>query len=412
MWSRASVDSFGVTGTAATQNGVASPGTVRIDDIESKLGRASVRVGANIPAGQVLWQPFVTATLWREFADSVRTRQTTDVGALCGLFGLGPCDPDNIVATLTTDRLGMYAQFGIGTAFQFVDTGWLGYARVDYRTGENIEGVSVNAGLRYQFTPGPGDGRRTDVPGTTTPSYNWTGFYFGGFGGATAGAQAWLTAQPENRAGQPATITHEDPGFAGYLAGGQLGFNVQIGRWVVGIEGDYGVSNAKGGKSCDSTGLPFDVGVTRDLFWTCEARLRNLAMLTGRLGYTRGGALYYLKGGLAAGQVTVQTSVNSGLEDVVLQGPLLPEPVNGETKWLTGWTVGGGMEFALSAAWSAKAEYMYYDLGSAKFAIDSPDYGRYRLSPPFDPARQSMVTDAATRGSIARIGVNYHLNSQ
>jgi hypothetical protein len=38
-------------------------------------------------------------------------------------------------------------------AGQLLNTGWLGYARVDFRTGDNIEGVSVNGGIRYQFTP-------------------------------------------------------------------------------------------------------------------------------------------------------------------------------------------------------------------------------------------------------------------
>ena len=42
-------------------------------------------------------------------------------------------------------------------------------------------------------------------------------------------------------------------------------------------------------------------------------------------------------------------------------------PVNGESKWLLGWTVGGGMEFALTDRWSAKAEYMYYDLGKETY---------------------------------------------
>jgi outer membrane immunogenic protein len=32
---------------------------------------------------------------------------------------------------------------------------------------------------------------------------------------------------------------------------------------------------------------------------------------------------------------------------------------------LTGWTVGGGVEWALFGAWTAKAEYLYVDLGSA-----------------------------------------------
>jgi len=39
----------------------------------------------------------------------------------------------------------------MGTAVVLGKTGWLGYGRVDYRKGENIEGVAGNIGLRYQW---------------------------------------------------------------------------------------------------------------------------------------------------------------------------------------------------------------------------------------------------------------------
>ena len=49
------------------------------------------------------------------------------------------------------------------------------------------------------------------------------------------------------------------------------------------------------------------------------------------------------------------------------------------------------MEFALTDRWSAKAEYMYYDLGKESYRINN-----------------GLVADAETRGSTVRIGVNYH----
>ena len=51
------------------------------------------------------------------------------------------------------------------------------------------------------------------------------------------------------------------------------------------------------------------------------------------------------------------------------------------------------MEFALTQNWSAKAEYMYYDLGSDTFVTD-------RL----------RTADVTTRGNIVRVGVNYQFN--
>jgi outer membrane immunogenic protein len=68
-------------------------------------------------------------------------------------------------------------------------------------------------------------------------------------------------------------------------------------------------------------------------------------------------------------------------------------PIQGTTKTQVGWTAGAGFEFALAANWSAKAEYMYFDLGEDRFAVD----------PPF-------VEDVHTKGNIVRVGVNYHFN--
>ncbi len=51
------------------------------------------------------------------------------------------------------------------------------------------------------------------------------------------------------------------------------------------------------------------------------------------------------------------------------------------------------MEFAFSDKWSARAEYMHYDLGSGNFAIDN-----------------GLVADASIRGDTVRLGVSYHFH--
>ena len=153
--------------------------------------------------------------------------------------------------------MGTYGQFGLGMAGQIIDTGWLGYARVDYRTGENIEGVSGNIGLRYQFTPPMALGglKGDSGPSLVYAPYNWTGFYVGGFGGALWAKEDWLF---------PAFGTTVDPKAAGYLLGGQAGYNYQMGQWVIGLEGDIGGSNAEGGKSCPNA-----------FFFTCHAEVET-----------------------------------------------------------------------------------------------------------------------------------------
>src|SRR5262245_24108497 len=51
----------------------------------------------------------------------------------------------------STERLGTYGQFGLGTALVVGDTGWVGYGRADVKVGENINGIGFNVGLRYQW---------------------------------------------------------------------------------------------------------------------------------------------------------------------------------------------------------------------------------------------------------------------
>ena len=361
VWSRVEVDPLNVAGVLQTAAPFApyARGTVRVDDIESLLGRASLTVGTNFTSGGVAWQPYFTASVFNEFAGDVTARSQ--------ISNTGNAGIDGLLLTTSTGRVGTYGQFALGTAAAIINTGWVGYTRVDYKVGEDVDGWSVNAGLRYQFTPGPRSIK--DAPSTAWHAYKWTGAYVGGFAGTTWGDEHWFTS---------VINTRDDPGFRGYLLGGQAGYNVQVGRFVYGIEGDYGWSNAKGGKACTGGATPF--------FFTCEAEVNSLASLTGRVGHTWGRALFYAKGGLAAGEATAQTSQNQNL-------PVPPSntPVNGESKWLLGWTVGAGMEFALTDRWSAKAEYMYYDLGQDNFRIDGP-----------------LVADADVKGNTVRIGVNYH----
>ena len=360
VWSRVEVDPLNVSGLV-NAGGAFARGTVTIDDIDSLLGRASVTVGTNFTRSGVAWQPYFTASVFNEFAGDVTARS---VEANTGNIGI-----DGLVLTTSTSRVGTYGQLALGTAAAIINTGWLGYARVDYKVGEDIDGWSVNAGLRYQFTPERRRASIKDAPATAWHEYNWTGAYVGGFAGATWGDEHWFTH---------VINTRDVPEFRGYLLGGQVGYNVQSGRFVYGIEADYGWSNAKGGESCTGGATPF--------FLTCEAELNNLASLTARVGTTWGRALFYVKGGLAAGEATVQTSQNANL-------PVPPSntPINGESKWLLGWTIGTGMEFALTDRWSAKAEYTYYDLGQDTYRIDS-----------------NLLAEAETRGNTVRIGVNYH----
>jgi opacity protein-like surface antigen len=346
-------------------------GTIQYHDVESALGRASLKLGTSLPldGGRIIAYPFVTAGVFHEFDGNPAATLT----ALPGSSFSTPIGPIRFQGggNVTANNIGTYGQFGAGSAFQLADTGWLGYFRVDYRTGDTIiDGWSVNAGLRYQLNPGMAGfkdgGSMKDAP---TVGYDWSGPYVGVSAGSTWGRMHW--------ASPGATV---EPDYAGYLAGGQAGFNFQKGRFVWGLEADGGFSNARGAKAC----------TTQPLVFTCTDNVDSLGALTARIGYTWGRALFYAKGGWAFGGTSAAANLNANVG-----AP--PGGMKGasSTNWESGWTLGGGMEYALTDRWSAKAEYMHYEFPQDTFTM-----------------AQNATSNAATAGDTVRIGVNYHFGPQ
>jgi opacity protein-like surface antigen len=383
IWSRVNVDPLNVQGVNIGPLVFGSPspafppfflgsGTVSFDTIESVLGRASLSVGTSFAAGGVTWQPYFTASVFHEFAGDVTARST-------GLLGTpGFSLPLGELTTRSEGGVGTYGQFALGTAAVLGNSGWLAYARGDYRIGDVIEGWSVGAGLRYQFSP-TARGSIKDGPARVVYGYDWSGPYIGAFVGSVWGKEPWRFVEPPN-----STLA---PDFAGNIAGGQVGYNVQFGRTVLGVEADYGATIARGGISCPNA-----------FFFTCQADAHQLASVAGRLGATWGRALFYGKAGWAGGEVSASGKLNVSQNPLFNFPPVAPFFVNGveTTKWLNGWTAGGGVEFAVSDRWSAKAEYMYYDLGKDRFEVsDGPEH-----------------VDADIRAHVVRIGLNLHLQPQ
>ena len=369
--SRVNVDPLNVAGSfyLANNPNFALPGTAKINDIISELARASLTAVTTIPAGEVTLQPFVTASVYHEFAGSVTTNLlTTDpFKGTANATGLG-----NIGSTMTTNRIGTYGQLGIGTAIIFPDTGWLAYVRGDYKTGQNITGLSVNAGLRYQYDA-QAVAKEKGPNAKVGDAYDWTGPYVGATGGAARGVQQWTYLSGGN------TV---QPAYQGAILGGEAGYNFQTGQIVYGIEGDFSGLNAKGGVSCPN-----------GFFFTCEASLSRLATVTGRVGYATGYGLYYAKAGLAYGTANVGTTPNTNGNPLTIPNFVFATG-NSTTVSHTGWTAGVGVEFALAKDWSAKAEYMHFDLGSAQYTVDS-----------------GLLVNAKTAGDTVRVGVNYHFGN-
>ena len=147
IWSHLNLGSLSTptvpnTVISTTPGGTPVGGTFTFNPIDSLIGRAGVRVGTSVTAGNIGLQPFVAASVWDEFAGDT----TSSFVCNCQILGALPTG-----VNISSTRVGTFGQFGLGTAAQILNTGWLGFVRADYRTGENIQGWDLTGGIRYQF---------------------------------------------------------------------------------------------------------------------------------------------------------------------------------------------------------------------------------------------------------------------
>ncbi len=176
------------------------------------------------------------------------------------------------------------------------------------------------------------------------PAFSWTGAYIGAHLG-----YGWSRS------------TYTDmytPGWSllnkadGILGGGQIGFNQQFGAWVLGVEADVSATGIDG--TTLDAGLFAGDRYKDDLTWT--------ATIVGRIGYAFDRTLIYAKGGaaFARGEHEYQwvgtTAISTGDRNA------------------SGWTVGGGLEQALSPNWSIRVDYSYLDLGKSDVFLVEPTY--------------------------------------
>ncbi len=251
------------------------------------------------------------------------------------------------------------------------------------------------------------------APVMVNPIYDWTGFYVG----ANAGG-AWENSQTNySYTTFPASAP---PGFedafgtgpggvssaiaAGFIpgslgkknvgvftAGGQFGYNAQFNQFVVGFEADLNWLNDSK-KTTLFIASPNVAPLTNVASST--AGLEWLGTVRGRFGFAADRALFYVTGGLAYGEAKASSAaaISDTINTDLYAGSL--------SKVRTGYTVGGGLEYAITNNISLKGEYLYYNLGSASYAV----------APANSFATGEGIATVATQkfdGSIARAGINY-----
>ena len=218
-----------------------------------------------------------------------------------------------------------------------------------------VSGLSAQAADMPRAKPFPYYKAPAETP------FDWTGFYFGVNGGYGWGRSSW--SDPAFGADSGSFNT------SGGLLGGQLGYNWQTGFIVLGIETDADWSNIKG----STAGLG---GVcAADGAGLCQTQQDWFGTTRGRIGYAFGRFMPYVTGGAAYGDIKASESTGNA------------------TQTRFGWSVGGGVEYSLNRNWSAKAEYLHLDLGTASL---------------FSAASGASTLSVPVTNDLVRAGINYH----
>ena len=175
-----------------------------------------------------------------------------------------------------------------------------------------------------------GGGLKDDHP---VRSVSWTGFYIGLNAGLADGPVDWtFTGFPRS-----------DHDASGKFAGGQVGYNHQMGSIVLGVEADYMWADIDGDAPCPNPAF------------ACGTTVRGLGSVRGRIGTTAlaPGFLLYATGGWGWANVKYEAVPNSpgGFANTVD---------------LSGWVVGGGVEAELGHRMSIKFEYVGYMFGDER----------------------------------------------
>jgi outer membrane immunogenic protein len=193
----------------------------------------------------------------------------------------------------------------------------------------------------------------------------------------------------------------------GFIGGGQIGYNYQVyNNFVVGLEADIQGLAGNSANRTFSTAAAVGDGSTFVGIHSVRGSMDYMGTVRGRLGWLfTPTLLVYGTGGFAYGGLTLNST--SMIANDVFSARLAP--VIGGVNFSntqTGWTAGGGLEWMFMPNWSAKVEYLYYDLGTVtqNFALATVD-NVSNLSAVFGGQARARVN-----GNIVRAGLNYHFN--
>lgn len=204
------------------------------------------------------------------------------------------------------------------------------------------------------------------APVYAAPAFTWTGFYVG----VNAG-YAWNANDNNNN-----TFYGSSSNDGGFTGGGQIGYNYQINQFVIGAEADINYADLKNkNNGWAYTGFASNSSNGIEWFGTVRARV----------GFAIDRALIYATGGFAYG--------GGGNDNNFLYNGVYYSQSN-DTR--TGWTVGGGVEYAFTDNITARIEGLYVNLGKENRNYFVPVVNNSRKDNEF---------------GVVRAGLNYKFNT-
>ncbi len=241
--------------------------------------------------------------------------------------------------------------------------------------------------------------KEAPAPVFVPPPFSWTGVYIGAHAGA--GWSSGRATTTGYAAGFPVLAINwptgsNGGGNTGFIGGGQAGYNWQTGQFVLGVETDFDGTSLSRNKSIIGPGFIDPFGHNDFLTSNGSEKLNWLGSTRARVGYavtSDNRLMIYGTGGFAYGggneHLNVFDTNNGWLW------------YNSQSKTRTGWTIGGGVEYAITYNITLRAEYLYYDLGSQTLTTT----GNIAALNAFPGSFAS--TKVNFDGSVVRAGVNY-----
>jgi outer membrane immunogenic protein len=209
-----------------------------------------------------------------------------------------------------------------------------------------------------------------NMPYTKAPAapqaFSWTGVYVGGNVG-----YGWGTTSVDGLS------TNLKP--SGVNGGGQVGYNYQINSFVLGVEGDF-----QGADHHDTLGVGA-FGVRANL----DAKSDWYATIRGRVGWAFGQFLPFVTGGIAFADSKADINATGVGGNIT----------GSASHTLTGYAVGGGLDYAITNNWTIRGEYLH-------LGFDDNTYNLLVTAPGVSVTLPAALK-AKSDFDIARLAVNY-----